>query len=155
MLPETETQVDVTGSQNKVVAWLDKIREQIKEDALNPTRLPDRYKAAIGYFRHLATLSTGSIFLQMFLLEKVFAHPKWKLLIAVSLVSFTLCIVGAVVAQTFALTRSTAIRRSVSLWRFSIARLIVESLSVGTTWVAFLLGVVALTTFALRNLYSP
>lgn len=155
MPPETEKQeIASTEKKNRLTAWLERVRDQIIEDEQSSVPLPERHRAATDYFKHLATLSTGSIFLQILLLEKVFTQPKWKALIASSLISFTLCIIGTVVAYTFALTRSVATRNTgLRLWRLSTTRVILEFLSLGITWLGFLVGIIALTTFALKNLY--
>jgi hypothetical protein len=155
MLPELGKQdIASRGKKNRLVVWLERVRDQIIEDEQSPVPLPERHRAATDYFKHLATLSTGSIFLQILLLEKVFIQPKWKGLIAVSLISFTLCIIGTVVAYTFALTRSVATRNTgLQMWRLSTTRVILEFLSLCATWLGFLMGIIALTTFALKNLY--
>jgi O-antigen/teichoic acid export membrane protein len=46
--------------------------------------------------KHLTTLSTGSILLLVTFLEKLFSNPRWKALIAVTLVSFVVSIVCSV-----------------------------------------------------------
>lgn len=154
MLSETEKQeIASTKKRNRLAAWLERRRNQIIEDEKSPP-LPEHHRAATDYFKHLATLSTGSIFLQILLLEKVFTQPKWKALIALSLGSFTFCIIGTVVAHTFALTRSVATRDTgLQIWRLSTARVFLEFLSLGITWLGFLVGIIALTVFALKNLY--
>jgi hypothetical protein len=155
MLPEPGKQ-DIASrrKKNRLVVWLERVRDQIIEDEQSPVPLPERHRAATDYFKHLATLSTGSIFLQILLFEKVFTQPKWKGLIALSLISFTLCIIGTVVVYTFALTRSVATRNTgLQMWRLSTTRVALEFLSLCTTWFGFLTGIIALTTFALKNLY--
>jgi len=154
MLPEPGKQEIARKRENKFLARLEIVRDQIIKDELNPIPSPERHKPAIDYFKHLATLSTGSIFLQILLLEKVFVQSEWKPLIAVSLISFTFCIIGTVFAQTLALTRGVAVRwTGLNLFRFSTARLIIEALSLIIMWSTFLLGMIALTTFVLKNLY--
>lgn len=46
--------------------------------------------------KHLTTLNTGSILLLVTFLEKLFGNPRWKALIAVSLISFVASIVCSV-----------------------------------------------------------
>lgn len=56
-------------------------------------------KPGFSFLRHVSTLSAGAITLQIGFLEKIFPHPKWKALIAVSIISFTASIISAVVGQ--------------------------------------------------------
>ena len=73
----------------------------------------------IDYLKQFITLSTGSIILQTAFLEKIFPHPKWKGLIAASLISLTACLISAVGIYTALLTGHPAngviTRRTLSL----------------------------------------
>ena len=57
-------------------------------------------RQTFAYLRHLNTLSSGAIILQIGFLEKVFPHPEWKFLIAISLTSFVASIIASVISQT-------------------------------------------------------
>ena len=57
--------------------------------------------SGFSYIRHLTTLSAGAIVLQIGFLEKLFPHPQWKKLVAVSIVSFTISIVSGLFTQWY------------------------------------------------------
>lgn len=95
-----------------------------------------------GYLRHLNTLSTGSILLITIFLERVFAQPKWKGLIAVSLIGFLCSVICGAVIYTM-LTREEETGR---VHKFTFQTLAIM-------WTAFLIGMTALALFALRNLF--
>jgi hypothetical protein len=65
-------------------ASVDKIQRQIESRKLQA-----------DYLKHLTTLSTGSIVIISTFMEKLFRAPSWKLLVAMSLGGFTLCILGS------------------------------------------------------------
>ena len=50
----------------------------------------EQTKALIEYFKHLTTLSTGSIVLITTFLEKLFANPSWRLAVVISIAGFML-----------------------------------------------------------------
>src|SRR5205823_5624815 len=103
-------------------------------------------KQTFAYLRHLNTLSSGAIILQIGFLEKVFPHPKWKFLVAISLSSFVASIIASVISQT------------IILGRYSDEEWGGES-RVGCTalygvWLGFILGLVSIVIFAMRNLFT-
>jgi hypothetical protein len=49
--------------------------------------------------RHVTTLSAGAIALQIGFLEKLFPNPKYKALVAVSIIAFTASILSSVISQ--------------------------------------------------------
>ena len=59
----------------------------------------EQYKVFYDFFKHLTTLSTGSILLLATLLKDLFKSPEWSPLVAVSFVCFTLTILGSVVSM--------------------------------------------------------
>jgi len=61
--------------------------------------MSEKSERGFSFVRHVITLSAGAIALQIGFLEKIFPHPKWKALIAVSVGSFTLSIVSAVISE--------------------------------------------------------
>jgi hypothetical protein len=44
-------------------------------------------------FKHLTTLSTGAILINVALLEKLFTTPKWKILVGAAFLSFLISVV--------------------------------------------------------------
>jgi hypothetical protein len=106
---------------------------------------PDYDKAFFDYVKYLTTLSTGAILLQVAFLEKVFSHPRWKVLIALSLSSFTLTVIASVACYTMGLakTRGRMGYRDAPLY-----------CALGLALFGFLIGVASLTVFALKNLFT-
>ncbi len=107
-------------------------------------------KNVVEFIKHLTTLSTGAIVLQIAFLEKVFPHPHWKAFIAVSLLSFTLSIVASGVAYT------TLLPAGRSRWLFGPITT-GEMVGLFGIWVSLLgvlLGILNLVIFALKNLFT-
>lgn len=106
----------------------------------------------VEYLKHLTTLATGSIVLQIGFVEKVFPHPKWKGFIVVSILSLTASIVTSVIAYTVIVIESGNPERQRPLGQGRP-----EMLGMGAvvgSWVGFLLGIIAMVVFALRNLFT-
>jgi uncharacterized membrane protein YidH (DUF202 family) len=110
-------------------------------------QIPDveHSKIVHDYLKHLTTLSTGSIVLITAFLEKLFTQPQWKFLVIVSILGFMLCVLACVLAQTLLLYYGRLDRKSDE--KMSL----VGALSLFAAWIGFLIGVVALSVFAIRN----
>ena len=108
---------------------------------------PEYAKTYFEYLRHLTTLATGSIVLEIAFLDKAFPHPKWKAIAALSLIAFTSSVVGSVILYTMGL------RHSIGEWTGDVAQS-VGCWTLFITWGGFLLGIISLTVFALRNLFA-
>jgi hypothetical protein len=106
-------------------------------------------KINLDYVKHFSALSTGSILLQITFLEKIFVHPRWKVLMAVSPLSFTSSLVGSTVAFTIFTAESWVTARP--FWRGQVA-ITIRATCLVVMWLGFLWGIVALSIFALRNL---
>jgi len=106
-------------------------------------------KDLVEYLKYLTTLSTGSIILQIAFLEKVFPHPKWKALLVASLLFFTLSIIASIVLYTTIVVPGLVDRTSFSGF---FRDLTIRLWTLSVTWAGFLLGILALVIFALRNL---
>jgi hypothetical protein len=98
------------------------------------------------YVKQMTTLSTGSILLQLAFLEKVFTQPRWKSLVAISLISFSASIIGAVVVHTTLMGTHIDSAK----WKRGEKRVVAFGLL--SVWMGFLIGVVTLVIFAVRNL---
>ncbi len=112
-----------------------------------PSFAIEHNKIVIDYLKHLTTLSTGAIILQTAFLEKLFPHPKWKAVIVISLLSFAFSVVSSVVAFTVVISTKFADWRGKPEAR-------VGCLAFVGAWGGFLLGIVTLATFAIRNVLS-
>lgn len=109
--------------------------------------LESHRKHLFDYLKHMTTLSTGSILLQLAFLEKVFSQPRWKGLVAISLVSFSASIIGAVVVHT------TLMGTHIDSAKWERTEKRVVAFALLSVWLGFLAGVVTLVIFALRNLF--
>ncbi|MBN1186823.1 MAG: hypothetical protein JXB49_31385 [Bacteroidales bacterium] len=100
------------------------------------------------YLKYLTGLSTGSLILLTTFLDKLFIQPVWKYLVSISLISFMISVFTSVIAQTmlvFLLSKldpESSRRFLVSVFMYAII----------FTWIAFMIGIISLTTFALKNL---
>ena len=101
-----------------------------------------------GFFRYLTALCTSALLLIVTFLEKFFKLPEWKPLIAVTLISFLLSIIACVIAYFLSVILVEIdhpdLEPKKRPWAIGTA-----VLSVG----GFLIGLVSLITFALKNFY--
>jgi len=100
----------------------------------------------IDFLKHITTLSTGSIVVEATFLGKIFQHPKWKAFAAISLICFTLSILGAL---RFHLE---IIAREFKQWPERQRTLAYVSILMAI--LGFFCGVLALAIFAVRNLFA-
>jgi hypothetical protein len=109
----------------------------------------EQTKLAHDYLKHLATLTTGSILLLVTFLEKFLTNLRGKWAITVSLCLFTISIVCNIAAQTGNMETMyyTPKQMKTSVWnRITVGGMI-------ATWVTFLVGLIVLVIFALRNIF--
>lgn len=114
--------------------------------------LPEAYaKLLIDHLKHVTTLSTGSIFLQVAFLEKIFPHPKWKIFFVLSLLLLTASIYFASSSMEMVVNMSAPKPLPAGIWQraadFASSRRV-------WSWRLFVWGVIALLPFALRNLLA-
>ena len=107
-------------------------------------------KLQYDFFKHLTTLSTGSILLFITLVEKLFANPKWKLFIAVAFGAFVLSILFSIITMICLAASVLYLGEA-----FHLKKTIDRILLIGFTCAAggFVIGVLCLIVFALRNFY--
>ena len=106
----------------------------------------EAYTSLLDYLRHISSLSTGSILLIVAFLEKLFVDPEWRICIGISLISFLLTIIATVAAQAFVVEHIDYKNPSVKIARFT-------GLIIICMWGFFLIGLISLIAFALKNLY--
>lgn len=98
------------------------------------------------YFKHLTTLSTGAVVLIATFLEKFAPHPHWRPAVFVSLIGFLVAVLGSLAAMTsFAMEANETGKESV--WKGALG-----GVGIVAAWSGFVVGVSALTLFALNNL---
>jgi hypothetical protein len=106
----------------------------------------EAYTSLLDYLKHISSLSTGSILLIVAFLEKLFVNPEWKVCIGISLISFVITIIATLVAQAFV----------VEYIDYKMASLKIRGcagFSILCMWGFFLIGLISLVAFALKNLY--
>ena len=99
--------------------------------------------------KHFITLATGAIVLLVGFVEKLALHAKWRFLIAISLLSFTLTVLSAILVYSGILTQLFKERSE----EHTQDILSFMGILTQTTWYSFIIGLVALVALALRNLY--
>jgi len=107
------------------------------------------HKAFYDYLKHLSTLATGSIVLLAAMLEKVFAQPKWKLLVVAAVAGFLLTVVASVLAYSFMVLNFPRAGIKNSKWEGNVV-----FWAMVLTWIGFLEGVFSLAVFIVRNLFA-
>lgn len=113
------------------------------------TPLQESEKLFFDSMKHLTTLSTGSILLLVTFLEKFFKErPEWKTLVVLALGSFVLSILCAVSSmfQSANFVKYSGKVVTVAYW--------VKDFAHWAALVTFVLGLVCLILFALKNLYG-
>ena len=98
----------------------------------------------------LTTLSTGSIALEIAFLEKLFVHPKWKVFIAFSLLSFAVSIVTSLICYVILVSLSSY---AITPIKEAAARQNVAFIVLTMAIAGFLIGVCTTIVFVLRNLF--
>jgi uncharacterized membrane protein len=109
-----------------------------------PIDSSEHLKHSFEYLRHLTALSAGAIVLQVGFLEKLFPDPKYKALVAISIVSFTGAIVSSVITQWGLLS---------FLGHKSVEKGLKTGCFVILMWLGFLVGLLTAVSFALINLF--
>jgi len=102
-------------------------------------------KVFLEYLKHLTTLSTGSIILITTFLERLFSKPLWKAAVIIALVGFMLSVLSSVVAYTVAVFFDATKREPPSWIGF------LGGYGIVFTWLGFLVGILSLAVFSVRN----
>lgn len=105
------------------------------------------WKLQYDIYKHLTTLSTGSIILVVTFLERLFKNPVWKPLIIVSLISLFLSIFGSFTVMNIL---ASQIREMEADERYEKKHVIIIFAALGL----FLLGIICLIVFASKNLFA-
>jgi hypothetical protein len=105
----------------------------------------ERTKHQIDYVKHMTTLSTGSILLLATFLEKLFSKPNWKILIPISFSGFIVSTIASIIAHTVLVLSDEFGGEGTKGEKTLVA------LSLVLMWVSFLVGVICLGIFSIRN----
>ena len=108
-------------------------------------------KDVLEYLKHLTTLSTGSIVLIATFLEKLFLKPELKGFVVVSVGGFLVSIISAAILYTIVLFYEKKTVYNPDLKTPQYAKTIGMGGFIGT-WLGFIVGIVCLSIFAMKNL---
>jgi hypothetical protein len=109
----------------------------------------EQFKLWVDYYKHLTTLSTGSIVLMATFMEKLFSQPRWKASVIIALLGFLFSILGSVLVMSILVVASRTFAHGGDM-EDAEGRL--GSLGIFASWIGFCVGIVALTAFVVRNL---
>lgn len=125
------------------------MEEKAKSTDLTPKQEAHQEGQKLLYdaFKHLTTLSTGSILLLATFLEKFFKNPEWPALIAVALVGFIVSIVSAFITMLVLSDNIFYLREKSETG--SRSGTIGFYISLGS----FVISIFSLTVFSLKNFY--
>lgn len=108
----------------------------------------ESYRAERDFYKHLTTLSTGSVILIATFLEKVFPNPEWTELVNVSLSGFAVSVVGCAVMYALSVLDTDS---ELSLHTQMPTRW-VGWLPITAGLGGFFVGIASLAAFAIHNL---
>ncbi len=118
------------------------VDEKIQRDLLS-------YQQEQDFLKHLSTLNTGSILIIVTFLENLFKHPEWKFLVGISLVAFIVSILGCVTAHL----ASVADIDSQFSKKNHKGVFFLQTITLLMSYGGFLVGLIFLTVFGLKNLF--
>ena len=103
------------------------------------------------YVKHINTLSTASLLLLVTFLEKLFQTPQSKWLVGLSLVSFLLSVIGGVAFKT---VNTFQIYEKIPDDELNDFSVFIAKFGMILFWLGFLVGITAIATFGLANLFN-
>jgi hypothetical protein len=105
----------------------------------------EHLKHSFEYLRHLTILAAGAIVLQVGFLEKLFPNPRYKGLVAASIIAFTLTILASVLTQ-WGLLSYMGHKDAEKASKTGCYMILL--------WAFFVIGVLTAVSFALINLFA-
>lgn len=124
---------------------ISKIADKSSSYSIQQTAHQESWKLQYDIYKHLTTLSTGSILLLITFLEKMFSRPLWQWLVPVAL-----CCLFASIFLSFVVMNilSSYVRDMGKDERFVKRNLVIIFIDLGL----FSLGIFSLIVFAVKNL---
>ncbi|TNE99362.1 MAG: hypothetical protein EP322_03355 [Bacteroidetes bacterium] len=107
----------------------------------------EQVKLVHDHTKNMTTLSTGSIVVLVTFFDKLTENPTWTLLIAISLGAFVVSILGALAAQIAFVDLADPDEKGYDSWHYRAG-----AVALVTSWLAFVLAVVCLCVFGVRNI---
>ena len=102
-------------------------------------------------FKHLTTLSTGSILLFATLIEKVFSNPQWRALIIIAFGAFVLSILSSIMLMILLaglVMRLDDVGEDINLTE----RIFMVGFSISAG--GFVLGIICFVIFTMKNFFA-
>jgi hypothetical protein len=133
------------------------MQETVINDTIDPDaalterqfrRKMESYAAERDLYKHITTLSTGSIVLMTAFLDRLFAHPDWSWLAGLAFGGFTVSVLGSVIMHVL----STIHTDSEAELDAMMPSAWVGGLLITVAFGGFVVGVCSLAAFAARNL---
>lgn len=119
---------------------------------MSEVALPDHkvegYKILFDTFKHLTTLSTGSILLLVTVLKDLFKTPEWSVLIAVTLIMFLISTLASLIVM---LAFGDTVYGKGEFTVPYLEYIVVPSIIISA--VAFISGLIVFVIFVLKNIY--
>jgi predicted permease len=139
----------VATQDNELDARGTKNLEESRQTGYDPGGEAEFHKLWADYLKHITTLSTGSILLIATFLEKLFSQPRWKAAVLTSLLGFLASVLGSTIGLSGVVIRSKKL-----VWTKAEDEIETNLMVAGTlaAWLGFLVGIVGLTAFTIRNL---
>ena len=143
--------------------------EHFKELVTTMEQLKETQRMQFDYFKHLTTLSTGSILIIIALLEKVFIDPEGIILSVLSIVVLAICLLGSLWAMPICgniVLYTTGLRTIITVGdkdaedRIKDANEFTKNISKSLKWIgildnisrySFLSGIILFLSFATLN----
>jgi small-conductance mechanosensitive channel len=126
----------------------DELKEQIR---FVRTSMLDINKLSFEAMKHLTTLSAGSILLQVAFLEKLFVNRRaWAAFVGIAMVLFIVSIVAAM----YAMLQSSMVVTKFVVNENDAYRNLKKVATEFLAFLAFILGVISLAVFVLKNFYG-
>lgn len=119
----------------------------MKTDEYTKKEKANEESLKLGYdlFKHVTTLSTGTLLILITFIEKLFQNPAWKFLVSISFVSLMLVIILSLVLMFF-VTDGVGVLGELQEHEIKINRWIFMSVIV-----CFMIGILSFVIFALVN----
>ena len=107
----------------------------------------ERYKSVFEYFRHLVTLSTGSLVILATFLDKIVKTREWKILVILSLIGFLVTIIGSIVSYSLLIFDFPGGKRKANEWEDKLG-----GMGLLFAWFGFIFGIISLSVFTIKNI---
>lgn len=150
-IAESERELEFINYKLKVSN--EKLAEAQKEYESILSRSLDINKVSFEAMKHLTTLSAGSIVLMVTFLERLFnTNREWIGLVGLALVCFVasiVCAVSSMTKQPIVMTLLVVAKKMDDVEPQALRQHKIERIA----FVTFLIGIISLVLFALKNLY--